>query len=667
MLVESEQQSRYNKEDYKMPLVSITQKKVILKGKLPEILKILDETLKAHGILDDNQKSDLMADPPQVRPNHLVLSCLEAFFDNQLGAKERTFRALTLDLDPPAFAMWESYLAYVNSLVEIMAKAGAETGKELIDSRFVLVREIFKRLVAVALCKDMGPQKDGDIVLSVLRKFIIKINQKEILNENFLGGLNPRRDAPKFSVAISTNHSDWIEDLAAMVEIIKLLHAPETAFTNVLNYFNDVKQIIIRQLISRLNPSISLDKLESDWLLNSLAECENKILGEVKRDPSQRNLVPYSVQNYEIGYQQKIIDSVGKPHKDKVNELYRLLCKTNILSAVGSYFSRTEIYSGWVLLITGFIKINALIEEISNYSKQCEGVLNLMENDPLLKSSAGKGLIRYSAVRTSQIKLGAEKCYSSLRILNNKEMITKLIEIMSTDFGTLSELQKYFENEIIDRSLLALPNIPKEDSLRSAATLINSYITESESYIQHQQLEQAQKSLNDALREVSYVANRRNFLDPQKTPSEDKLNFVKTQIKRINDTAAKIDQSQLPSYLVSQFRQDFSQTYRCLNGAASNIEQNNNFVVKGEYEVNEGVRETREKIDEIVKKIVKDRQVATGVMTGVLAVTLGTFVGVVTAGAGAPVGAIIGGSLGAGAGGSPCKPKRTARKSLRGL
>lgn len=440
-----------------MPLsVILPPKKVTLNAVNKKILAILNHLIKTI-LPDTNGESGLKAGEAIHKDDwsSKVKSYFEPIFGD-LNTKESVLLQIDEKLDPPANALKQRYVGYLNDIILAMNKDPNDTTQDVITDSVILVREILIRLVVVALCTRMDANRDGDKIIQILEQFVILVNKEDILGKKDLlqkfQNLFVSSGPSAVRTGLATDHNDIISSIKSMVEIVKLLHKPETTFTNALSYLEKVQKAIYRQLIARLKPNAEKFYFDDDWLSQGLEKHEIGLL----KNKDKNAMITTQTANLSLWHplddldkrrnKQKIIIDLIADNKSIVGQLYQLAEKNNLLYQIVSHFDLLATSTGWVLFITGGLKPEALAKQLRAHSDLCRSILQLKPEDPIFKQPAGDHLIESKATSTISLDKISWESYTGLNSLRDPVLIQQLIAIVTNNVNTLASLQHHITN-----------------------------------------------------------------------------------------------------------------------------------------------------------------------------------------------------------------------------
>jgi hypothetical protein len=89
---------------------------------------------------------------------------------------------MTCHLDKSADRLRGNYLLGINRLVQAAGKTPKEAEQYVIDSRYILLRELLLRLVTIALSDEENRYSSGKPFITALERFIEKMSTTHVDN-----------------------------------------------------------------------------------------------------------------------------------------------------------------------------------------------------------------------------------------------------------------------------------------------------------------------------------------------------------------------------------------------------------------------------------------------------------------------------------------------------
>lgn len=429
----------------------INECEVVLKSNgTKEIIDAFNSVLKKYGVVD------LAPDEKSNRPGLTGTACriLSTMTDKQHGGEIIKLKKLELQLDGPSFKLYESYRAYLNDLNEkLVGKDSNDSLNGVINSRYVLVRELLLRMVSTALSDSIRIKTDANIG-KIIGEFIeVIITESYLEPSKFDSALTifTKNDFELYRKKLTgeNDHRKWLSYIKDMVQILEALDAPKTAFSLVSEYLNATKLVIKKQIYILLDPDVKKGNLSEQYVSHKLVECENSIFLKCKK--SQEIAIVNtnnSVQRFKEMY--PCIVSNYKGDRDLLGKLYNCLKETEKLDEIVDYFSCIIKMTGWLFILTGVFNIKGLINELEKHYQMCE----ILSNQDVPNWSK-----RTECHAFQRPEKFFERAISELNITIKPEIACFVISVMKTNVEALIKIQKSYGDD--EQSYLIHPDALK--------------------------------------------------------------------------------------------------------------------------------------------------------------------------------------------------------------
>lgn len=455
--------------------ISREKKTIKLDSMLKSILDLLKQCMDKH-ITDENDIENKKLKPSAERDNI-------GFLGMAWGSKICDLEDFEVWLDLQALLLRNAYIDYLNELLEGVGESSINTEKDIIFSRFVLVREILIRLVTLALSVEISNKNMGNKFIAVLEGFVRDLNKKELLATDSMLWQKQLSEFGK-QLGLKT-HQNWIMVFKQAVEVIAKLRTNSRAMSDILYYLNKTKLTIMRQLAVELDGKFdNIYNLSEDWIRKTLTSIENKILQlGMSNEQSSSSLSFWQKKSLQTkSTQLESLSNMSEPERQikiishfkgkeisrlnekvkkskKVHELYQILNQTNLLIDIIANVDFLITTTGWVPIIMGLLNIDILSKVIQEHGQQCNKILSLNENSSIFNSTGGMALITYGSAEATSLSGIAAAASNTLQELKNPELIKNLFKGMSGTLNELIQLQNALGQKLINPDLCA--NIQK--------------------------------------------------------------------------------------------------------------------------------------------------------------------------------------------------------------
>jgi hypothetical protein len=386
--------------------VHIDSKRVTLDEKTKKIISVYNETINE--FLQKNAKNAEYARMEKKEEAIFLdkIDILKCFIPKNEYIQ---LPELNEKLDAPAVEVRSYYRDYLYDLLKQINKGDKDTQSDKINSRFVLVCELLLRLATIGLSIDMNYEKDGDLLIEIMYSFSEKIVRHGLLEDQTFFMSATGRTPNLFINSFDIEHPKKLQAVTDVVKLIKLLRAPECAFTQTIDYLQATKFIAMRQIVAMLHPTQKMENLVDETLESTFANCSKKI---------------------------DVIQS-----DDKIKNLHSILEETKWLFEVVQHLDLSQVAMGWVLLISGGLNAKVLAKLIKRHWENCL-CLDLQPDDPILNTDVGKALRQLRATSRNNLRLPAFKVYKSLTELDDQNTRAKLLDCVRINLTTIEKLQR---------------------------------------------------------------------------------------------------------------------------------------------------------------------------------------------------------------------------------
>lgn len=444
--------------------LTLAKKNIVINAKTQEILKIynevLDKNLKTNEVEHKDNKLS-----PGIEQLHgsfarLFEKIASPFADIKIGGNASKLPEIELDIDAPAYLIWESYVEFWNDLVKKEHIGPAETENENLQSAFALVRELFIRLAAVALSDNTKWKIGGERMIRLIHSFSEEIEKANSLDP----APNKLSDLKK---EFLFKHHAWISDIKNAASAVELIHTNTEAISNTLQYLYDLRNTIMRLLIAELDNNKNTTDLSENWIKRTLQECELSFIRKCREEGKQANhtitheintvqfLVECGKIEEESASRQEQVIILGAAFSgaghNRIRRLYNILNRTNVILFMASQLDILFTIGGWIPLLTRAIKIENFTILLREHREFCAPILT--ESSTSIQQTTAnilKGLKHYNAL--SLVKIRDDKVIIQLEKLENPVLITKLKSGILTSMQSLSkaEITLGYQSKIID-------------------------------------------------------------------------------------------------------------------------------------------------------------------------------------------------------------------------
>lgn len=438
-------------------LVNLKRREIITNSGNKAILKILDDIVLRHNPDSEGAAGEVAPEIKEERnpgPWNKICALVGPVVEVDTNAQYRLFCAVNnLKLDDPAFIFLEGYQELLTQKLLDVGKTSAELEKESCESRSVFVYHTLLRMSTLALSEDMINHRDGDVLIKEMDEFCDQLVTKDLLKNKLKDKLfsNNANLLPNF---LSIGHKNLLNDMKVIVKMVKMIHAPHSAFSSAIGSFNELRMLIVRRICASLSNelremdlgplvlSTTFKKLEKKVFDNTLSL---QLVGQAERTMMTQRC--RAVENY----------VKKKNQAEYLKTLYKLLYETERLRSLVFKLDGLISVTSWSLLVSGAMNLNTLIEELDLHWKHCEKKLNLNDDHWLCKEhpKSWKELRRENSLgQLSSIEGAWCPGYKELGKLQDNNTLKLLERFVRGSFLQVMQLQKEFSEEGSDYSSL---------------------------------------------------------------------------------------------------------------------------------------------------------------------------------------------------------------------
>lgn len=492
--------------------ITIEPKVISLGSQLRQLLTFYREALHESGLKlehdKEGPKSAAAPDKPQQREGfwaRWVWPTIDKITRLDVDTKVLHLPPLTLEIDPPAEFLLNSYLKFLNSILVLQGLSAKDTEKEELTSVFALLRELLYRLVAIGLCNDSNHEQDGEILMKALERFLSKIYKSEILVTK---GVVRQDKASNFLDRFSSEHSAWQEKIEGMVLSVKRMALHRRTISEVLTGLNKMKQAIQAHIIACLEPARDRNDFAIDWLATTLESCEKKWLvkhSEENNDQqgqlidSQRNLPDDEEltiqQNRVVAICYKLAQDDGhvyaSPLMKRLTALYSLLNRQHRDYLILSHVDLLISHGSWGPILAGIINFSAISCLLNDFLQRCQELLPIPANlSEVVQTSAGLALIKHQYLNVIKLSKLISFQIVDLRLLDDPTLHEEMTQMLGSTVTGLIKLQDQLKSnyQFIDvERIQALGLVQHTQAVRSRSRVIASSPTPQLTLVQEQQ------------------------------------------------------------------------------------------------------------------------------------------------------------------------------------
>lgn len=409
------------------------------------------------------------------------------------------------------------YRAYEKYLNELLEKVDREylplTQKEKISNKFVLVREILRRLVAYILSDDVssGKNEDGKALIAALRDFSIRIVESNILNQGV--------KLSAFSHALAGKmHEVWIQSFQDVASALSMLNTFDNALSGANSYLRARQSQIQLFLIAELNPEIKPELLTADLALSELEKAKESVLEKAKLQATKKGnkkdldskvivLLPENIPERAQLIHCLSLLKREDDKRDHIDKLFSLLDDTKLLIDIINCMNETRSALGWLPIFAGIFNLRDISQALRDYDACCAEILN---TEQFLESPLGVPLARILC--KTQGNVSFDSCITRFSALSNPILCQIIKNHFKEVFVNLLNLDK---------------DLARKKLLNKSYTFINSGNARKLNLIEEVELKD-HKELKDNKNYELAASKQRKAL----TPADEQHNRLDREIKQ---------------------------------------------------------------------------------------------------------------------------------------
>lgn len=392
-----------------------------------EIIKAISESLEAKSNIDAAVK------PVAKETEDNILSKLKKLLSLATGKLPGTDSSVIPDLeiflDSGPYKLFMLYMHYLTKLINATrANAAQKASNDGISDRFILIREILLRTVALSLSTKPDDIDHGEKTIKFIVAFINAINKKGILLHTSI--LNNGKISV-MGIGLMTNHNPWIDLVSKMTQAIKQMHLPKIYISSVLTELTRLQSDIIRYILILANPdNIKDGDLTEGFIFTTLAQFEEKY-APMDNDSNELSALQttnilqlndscFATEKTET--QTVILTTLDKkkhPETKKIDSLYALLHKTNLLFTAAGQVEFLINAGGWILILCNILNLVNLGKLVERHCKSVRDYLDkAISPDDFFKNKKHPAYIQLMGTRRISTEV-----FPSLSIVAQAELL----------------------------------------------------------------------------------------------------------------------------------------------------------------------------------------------------------------------------------------------------
>lgn len=438
-------------------------------------------------------------------------SLLASLFPGSEGLKEKAIELLVtteyemhekqINMDTTAEILYKEYVNFWVNVLKLNNLTTDETTSPEISNYNILIYELLRRMCADALSNNVFGENEGIILLNTMLSFIENIkSHRELLVEKTAAGLGPKH-ITEVAITLGTDHGKWMTWINEMVDSVKIIRAHILTVSKFREYLNSTQSALQKQLLAELATqkiggikelkwSHFHDDVFTKYFRDLEEQCiaaaqgkkpqnskERAKLGKEKALQQAGNLSSSSSLLFLQEQSLQVIDSIDPTEvsalgigtkKYKVSNLYNLINEGNELLSIICELENLNKSIGWVAIMTGAVKLDAIGNLFRDFIKRCTAELEVKSDAVLftLNQSIALGLLQSNALSGSFTANLGMTAVTQLHELQSKHCLAEIGKQIKSSLNALLAIQsKYPGVELIDKKICGkLLNVILDDN-----------------------------------------------------------------------------------------------------------------------------------------------------------------------------------------------------------
>lgn len=449
-------------------------RKILIHGKTYALLKLWEKVLLSNGISDKENKY-LYPDQKQLREMSIietgVRKSMEFILNKPYKVYQRDLTAHTFSFELNNEKVFNLYCMALDEIYEDSNIKLLETDHEIIDSHYILLGELLKRLVAQILDNRNLPNPTTDnenCYLAAFSEFCRELGKTEALiykegvftSEPLFGNV-----MTPFAEHIGKLY-EWERYLKAAVNynniILKARNTARTCNKYFFTLINQIKQYLCIELADHLNQGdLNPDHIDYRYdtiIRNIIVKNNNTKLNRKAKIILGNSLVPAFTNEQAL-----ILASINDTNRSKLEpneskliklkKLFQFMNESQLNFKAFESFDRIVASTGWTAIVLGVINLDGFKHLIKSLTTKYQSILLIDQS--LLSGSLGKEIIQSGAIDLKQLDLFSDIACGYLTSLTSPKIQMQLLKWLQEDI----EFLKIVEN-VIGLRLINIKNLP---------------------------------------------------------------------------------------------------------------------------------------------------------------------------------------------------------------
>lgn len=450
-------------------------RKILIHEKTFALLKLWEKILLSKGISDKENKH-LFPDQKQLREMSIIETgarkSIEFISNKPHKVYQRDLPAHSFTFELNCEKVFELYCMALDEIYENANIKLLKTDNEVIDSHYILLGELLKRIVAQILDNRNLPNPHSDnenIYIIAFYEFCSELGKTEALI--YREGIFTRE--PLFGKVMTpfAEHIgkmyEWEKYLKAAVNYNNIILKARNTARSCNKYFftliNQIKQYLCIELIEELDHGdLNPDHIKhryNNTVSNILKKSDNPKIKKKAKEILQYSITPTftETQTFILASISDPAHSKLEPKKsklEKLKQLYQFMNESQLIFRAFAAFDRIIAATGWTTIVLGVLNLDCFKSLIKSLTNKYQSILFIDQS--LLSGSLGKEIIQSGTLDLKPLDLFSDTACGYLTSLASPRVQMQLLEWLKEDI----EFLKLMENAI-GLKLINTNNLPE--------------------------------------------------------------------------------------------------------------------------------------------------------------------------------------------------------------
>lgn len=322
-----------------------------------------------------------------------------------------------------------------------------EITQEKIYSPHVLAMHLAWRLFAFSLSAGEAVNADTQRYHEFLQLF-----SRKLLGEGCPFYLNSKQ-LDSVGKYLGDNHNKWLKHLSQLLASRTMFNSHLITFQMAENALSKTEKIITKQLIAYLDKDTKKNMIDDVCYAYYFKEVQQHINKKTKTGKVTTQTLSFS-DHKKLPYKAAIIEYVNSKDKKydckQIETLYSLLEEIAINRAIVSGVQAFVETTGWLGILTGLIRLDALDERINRFIANVSKTLVAPEKTILKGTTASSALMAVQACNIDDLVNKFVSLSTAFKTLTDPDLMAWVKNEIGGNLKTLQSLQETHDIVIID-------------------------------------------------------------------------------------------------------------------------------------------------------------------------------------------------------------------------